>query len=311
MGFHLVDSFSNTQVEARVCQSEDTPGTSIDLPPGASRIDSGVGQPPYIIYTRLPAWGKGASNTLAGCYYNSIETARKLGCRSVRFELLGATERRFPKGTAFSTAVSAIQDILGQDDGIEVYLSLPASKPGGARPVTPILENLSTTVLEDFVSADCLFQAMAPRMINEGTAEGREQRTPIEDLIEKPTRKNLDRVFLDETFGVTLKRLIVERHLPHSVIQDETGLSKVGFWKILEGKSNPTKLRVFAIAISLKLNIEETRDLLTRAGYAINPSSIEDVVLEGIIRKGFYDRYEIDTLLYSLDLQMLPGACID
>ncbi len=85
-------------------------------------------------------------------------------------------------------------------------------------------------------------------------------------------------------------------------------MSNVGFWKILKGNTNPTKKTVFALAIALRLTSEETKDLLMKAGYAINPSSLFDVILSKLIQKKVYDRFTIDELLYSLDLQSLPGA---
>ena len=51
--------------------------------------------------------------------------------------------------------------------------------------------------------------------------------------------------------------------------------------------------------------------MLMKAGYAFNPSSMQDIIISGLIREGIYDRYQIDDLLYALDLQVLPGAVID
>ena len=48
-----------------------------------------------------------------------------------------------------------------------------------------------------------------------------------------------------------------------------------------------------------------------KAGYAINSSSMQDVIVSGLIREGIYDRYRIDDLLYALDLQPLPGSVAD
>lgn len=58
----------------------------------------------------------------------------------------------------------------------------------------------------------------------------------------------------------------------------------------------------------LHLGIEETEEMLMKAGYAFNPSSMQDIIVSGLIREGIYDRYQIDDLLYALDLQQLPGA---
>ena len=78
--------------------------------------------------------------------------------------------------------------------------------------------------------------------------------------------------------------------------------------KILKGKVNPNRLTVFALAIALKLDLDQTQDLLMKAGYAINRSSVQDMVLASLITKGIYDRNIIDDLLYDLDLMPLPGS---
>jgi O-acetyl-ADP-ribose deacetylase len=133
----------------------------------------------------------------------------------------------------------------------------------------------------------------------------------IEALLNNPTQKNLDKVPVDESFAQTLARILKERGLKHSEVYDELGMTNVGFWKLLKGKSNPTKMTVFGLAIALKLSIEETKEMLMKAGYAINLSSLQDVIIAGLIRNKVYDRYTMDNLLYALDLQLLPGAIID
>ena len=70
-------------------------------------------------------------------------------------------------------------------------------------------------------------------------------------------------------------------------------------------------MTVFGIAVALKLSLEDTKSMLMKAGYAINRSSLQDIIIAGLIENNVYDRYAIDNLLYSLDLQMLPGAVID
>jgi len=131
----------------------------------------------------------------------------------------------------------------------------------------------------------------------------------IEDLIEKPTQKNVDKIELEDSFSNTLKSLILKKGIQtKSELYDEIGMSKVGFWKIETGAANPSRLTVFAIAFALKLSLNETEDLLMKAGYAVNKSSLQEVVLSGCIECGIYDRYAIDELLDSLDLEALPGT---
>jgi hypothetical protein len=61
---------------------------------------------------------------------------------------------------------------------------------------------------------------------------------------------------------------------------------------------HPRKQTVLALAIALKLNIEDTVDLLARAEYALSPGSKGDLIVKYFIECGIYD---IMTINYALD----------
>jgi inorganic pyrophosphatase len=59
------------------------------------------------------------------------------------------------------------------------------------------------------------------------------------------------------------------------------------FSKIKSNPSyQPSKLTALAFAIALQLSLDETRDLLGRAGYALSRSNKSDVVIEYFIQSG-------------------------
>ena len=113
---------------------------------------------------------------------------------------------------------------------------------------------------------------------------------------------------LDEPFSTTLLRLIDATGKKDSVIYRRANIDRRHFSKI-RGNVHyaPKKPTVLAFAIALELNINQTSDLLKRAGYALSPSILFDVIVEYFIINGKYDISLINDVLLSRD-QPLLGA---
>ena len=67
----------------------------------------------------------------------------------------------------------------------------------------------------------------------------------------------------------------------------------------------PKRETAFLCAIGLKLDLEETKRLLASAGYAINPSSKFDLIIQYFIELKIYNIREIDTILLQYDQKTL------
>lgn len=61
---------------------------------------------------------------------------------------------------------------------------------------------------------------------------------------------------------------------------------------------HPRKQTVLALAIALKLNIDDTIDLLARAEYALSPGNKGDLIVKYFIERGVFD---IMTINYALE----------
>ena len=109
-----------------------------------------------------------------------------------------------------------------------------------------------------------------------------------------------------ESFPEMLFRLIDERHLKDSEVYKKANISKQLFHKIrsVDGYT-PKKETVFALALSLKLNKDEARDLLAKLGYTFSTFSKTDLVVEYFIDHGEYDLMLLNQVLEKFELPLL------
>ena len=108
---------------------------------------------------------------------------------------------------------------------------------------------------------------------------------------------------LDEigmSFSQCLFKHIDRKGLSNAEVYKKAGIDRKLFSKI---QCNPdyktTKKTAFALALALELNLDETKDLLARAGYAISPSSVFDLIIQFFIENGVYDIYTVNDALYE------------
>jgi len=80
------------------------------------------------------------------------------------------------------------------------------------------------------------------------------------------------------------------------------------FSKIRTGRGYmPSKRTAIALAVALELTLDETEDLLRRAGYSLSHSQKFDVIVEYFIINGKYNIFEINEVLFQYDQPLLGG----
>lgn len=92
------------------------------------------------------------------------------------------------------------------------------------------------------------------------------------------------------SFVKCLSDRIAEKHLRDSEVYKAAGIDRRLFSKIMSDFNyKPSKDTCVAFAMSLKLNVEETNDLLEKAGYILSHSIRRDLIIEYLITSGEYD----------------------
>ena len=298
---------------------------------GDAKLTKGYDLPAkYVIHTTGPLYqggDKGEKILLKSCYEKSLNLAKEAGCSSIAFPVISTGGYGFPKDEGLKIATDAITGFLEKDD-MDVYLVVYDKE-------TTLLSKELDYEVEEYIDDNYAgeeepelqrFHAAVKKklILTHGIApckssESQQRRFVVEDSLPEadaysintsPAIRNTLESALkvrDESFQQMLFRIIVEKDMKNSEVYTRANISKSHFSKIkLNADYKPKKETVFALAVALRLSIEETRELMMKAGYAISHSFVLDTIVEYFIVHGKYDITEINFALFDHD-QVLLG----
>lgn len=260
----------------------------------------------YVIHTVGPMWNGGSHGErklLVSCYRTSLALAKEHGCETVAFPLISSGIFGYPKDQALRVAVDTIGEFLLHND-MTVYIVI------FSRTAYQISSKLFADIAEyvDDHYVDVHTDSQRERLRRMSVFESR---TLSADAAAAPMAVGgLDSLLahLDAGFSETLLKLIDRSGKKDSEIYKKANVDRKLFSKIRNNPDyKPSKATAIAFAIALELNLDETRDLVARAGYALSASSKFDVIIEYFIRQKKYDIFEINEALFAFD-QSLLGA---
>jgi len=265
----------------------------------------------HIIHAAGPVYRGGKSGEeeqLRLCYINSLKRAVENKCKSIAFPLISSGIYGYPKDEALRVATGAIQDFL-IDHELEVYLAVFDKD---AFTVSEKLIGEVESYIDEHYVAEHKFTR---RELLDVEIEALEEADFISynapSSMQAPTvGAGIDDLVgsLDEPFSETLLRLIDAKGKTDVEVYKRANLDRKLFSKIRTRKGyTPSKRTAIALAVALELSLDETDDLLERAGYALSHSQKFDVIVEYFIASRKFDIFEINEVLFKYDQPLLGG----
>jgi O-acetyl-ADP-ribose deacetylase (regulator of RNase III) len=257
----------------------------------------------YVIHTPGPVWSggsRGEAGLLRSCYLNSLALAKAHGCESIAFPLISSGIFGYPADEALGVATAAIIGFLSENE-MMIYLVVFGKK------AFTLSEKLRGDV-EAFIDENYVGERHDPcrhrRLLPVERDALRKAQAPLREAVSAGALDDLVGR-LDEPFSMTLLRLIGAKRKSETDVYKRGNIDRRHFSKIRKEDYIPSKKTTLALAVALELDVEETRDLLRRAGFALSRSVMFDVIVEYFITNGKYDIFEINNALFYYDQPLL------
>jgi O-acetyl-ADP-ribose deacetylase (regulator of RNase III) len=294
---------------------------------GEAVITPGFGLPAaYIIHTVGPVWQGGQAgepDLLANAYRNSLALAKAYHLESVAFPLISTGIYQYPRDQALQIAIATIGAfLLNNDMTVCLVVYDKASFVLSERLFASITAFIDDTYVDEHPSRlREQYAQYKQTLIRPETPDACMdflQSPVVKEDVEAPLsysplplrERRLDDLLgqLDETFSQMLLRLIDEKGQSDVAVYKRANIDRRLFSKIRSDVHYKAgKATALAFAIALELSLDETRDLLAKAGFALSHSSKFDIIIEYFIQECNYNIFEINEALFAFD-QALLGA---
>ena len=301
---------------------------------GCSAITDGFNLPArYIIHTVGTLWhggNEGEEDVIRSCYRSVFKIAVENKIETLAIPILASGNYGFPKGISLRIALSEIENFMAEHD-MDIYLVVFDEKPFSlsSELYGDIDEYINDNYVEEkekeeYIHEFIIMDDTAPEAVlrsesvssakffgNLASAKSSEIK-PNEAQTEKTSKhKSLDDIVknLDKTFMELVFSFADEKGFTDVEVQRRANLDRKAFSKLKCGTTkNPSKSTALAFAIALKLNLDETRDLLSRAGFALSPCSKQDLIVQYFIEREVYDIHAINITLFEHGEQYLGSV---
>lgn len=283
----------------------------------------------YIIHAVSPLYKGGnqeEETKLRSCYRNSLTIAKENGINSIAFPLISTGGFGYPKEEGMRIAVDEINAFLLLNDMLIYLVVFDTTSSILGEKIYPDLEAyidhnyVKNASYEEYNGAYAdtlrprapvaspLPKSSAPS-VGSFFKKNKKEAEPCKEAVcdegafydfeEQHERKLEERMrHLSDTFSEYLMYLIQERKMENAEVWKRAIVDKKIFSKIKTNPNyHPQKITALCLCVGAKLNLDETKDLLARAGYALSPCDKTDIIFSYFIENEIYDMIELDIQL--------------
>ena len=280
-----------------------------EVPEGEVFITPGFNLPAkYIIHAVSPLYSGGSNEEekkLRSCYRKSLELAEQHSIKSIAFPLIATGTFRYPKEKGMRIALDEINAFLLKSDMLIYLVVFDREGTELAKKISPDLKEYVDLHYQDiserknfvyrYFQRSSLIPDVSPRLEEENYFE-EEQKIELKDRI----------LHTSDTFSEYLMYLIKSKNLTNVEVYTAALIDRKNFSKIKNNKDyQPKKITALCLCVGARLNLDETKDLLARAGYALSPSDKTDVIFSYFIENQIYDMIELDIQLDEFGLESI------
>lgn len=267
---------------------------------GDAKLTKGYDLPcKYVIHTVGPVWRGGDHDEeyqLRSCYRRSLAIAAEQACETVAFPLISAGVYGYPKEQAFRIAVGEIAAFLS---GHEMTVYLVVFDDAVSDEIRKTYTDVARFAEERYERHIPQQARGASRLCGYGMSDS----APCADEEERCEALSFE---VDESFSQMLLRKIDERGMTDAQCYKKANIDRKLFSKIRSDVHyRPGKPTAVAFAIALELSLDETKELLCKAGYALSHSFRFDLIIEYCLVHHIYDIHTVNEILFAYDQPLL------
>ena len=283
---------------------------------GKAKITGGYNLPAkYVIHTVGPIYNDGNHGEkalLESCYRESLTLAKEYNCETVAFPLISSGVYGYPKDQALKVAIDVISDFLLENE-MTVYIVI--FDKAAYKISEKLFSDIAEYIDDNYVDEHTNYRRESIRMNAQMAPCAKRKKADVDfleicDCKAMVAEDDLDAKLrqIDESFSQMLLRKIDEKGMTDAECYKKANIDRKLFSKIRSDiHYKPSKPTALAFAISLELSLNETEDMLRKAGFALSHSNKFDIIIEYFISKGNYNIFEINEALFAFD-QSLLGA---